>query len=208
MLESSSSRDSTSRNWWKYGDYPDLRLCLLRFAPMALTRRAVEFAAAQFSSRLCHLIPLRGTGGGMGIRTPDLLIANETLYQLSYTPNLIDFSALHANFRSKKDACLYRYRPVKANDRATERSTSQPPRSIPNVPCLKGHEINGAHYAVKKLAALSKPTLSAWKAALPCGQKGRRVNCLQRVTSHFFTGALNLHNEFFQWRQLVPTPRA
>ncbi len=25
--------------------------------------------------------------GGMGIRTPDLLIANETLYQLSYTPN-------------------------------------------------------------------------------------------------------------------------
>ena len=23
----------------------------------------------------------------MGIRTPDLLIANETLYQLSYTPN-------------------------------------------------------------------------------------------------------------------------
>ena len=24
--------------------------------------------------------------GGMGIRTPDLLIANETLYQLSYTP--------------------------------------------------------------------------------------------------------------------------
>jgi hypothetical protein len=32
------------------------------------------------------LIPLRGIGGGMGIRTPDLLIANETLYQLSYTP--------------------------------------------------------------------------------------------------------------------------
>src|SRR5437868_11046958 len=25
-------------------------------------------------------------GGGKGIRTPDLLIANETLYQLSYTP--------------------------------------------------------------------------------------------------------------------------
>ena len=28
---------------------------------------------------------LRGFGG-KGIRTPDLLIANETLYQLSYTP--------------------------------------------------------------------------------------------------------------------------
>ena len=27
--------------------------------------------------------------GGMGIRTPDLLIANETLYQLSYTPTNI-----------------------------------------------------------------------------------------------------------------------
>ena len=26
--------------------------------------------------------------GGMGIRTPGLLIANETLYQLSYTPGL------------------------------------------------------------------------------------------------------------------------
>ena len=27
-----------------------------------------------------------GKTGGKGIRTPDLLIANETLYQLSYTP--------------------------------------------------------------------------------------------------------------------------
>ena len=41
----------------------------------------------------------------MGIRTPDLLIANETLYQLSYTPNLIDFSELHYNPRNKK-RCL------------------------------------------------------------------------------------------------------
>ena len=30
---------------------------------------------------------LRGFGG-KGIRTPDLLIANETLYQLSYTPEI------------------------------------------------------------------------------------------------------------------------
>jgi hypothetical protein len=28
------------------------------------------------------------TIGGKGIRTPDLLIANETLYQLSYTPTI------------------------------------------------------------------------------------------------------------------------
>jgi hypothetical protein len=49
----------------------------------------------------------------MGTRTPDLLIANETLYQLSYTPNLIDFSELHGHLRSKKDACLYRHRPMR-----------------------------------------------------------------------------------------------
>jgi hypothetical protein len=29
-----------------------------------------------------------GGFGGKGIRTPDLLIANETLYQLSYTPEI------------------------------------------------------------------------------------------------------------------------
>ena len=45
----------------------------------------------------------------MGIRTPDLLIANETLYQLSYTPNLINFRHLDGNLRSKKDACLYHH---------------------------------------------------------------------------------------------------
>jgi hypothetical protein len=34
-------------------------------------------------------LPPRLSGfGGKGIRTPDLLIANETLYQLSYTPEL------------------------------------------------------------------------------------------------------------------------
>ena len=45
----------------------------------------------------------------MGTRTPDLLIANETLYQLSYTPDLINFSKLHGNSGAKKDACLYRH---------------------------------------------------------------------------------------------------
>ena len=38
--------------------------------------------------------PLDENGGGMGIRTPDLLIANETLYQLSYTPNFLKASEL------------------------------------------------------------------------------------------------------------------
>ena len=32
------------------------------------------------------LSPRKRETGGKGIRTPDLLIANETLYQLSYTP--------------------------------------------------------------------------------------------------------------------------
>ncbi len=51
----------------------------------------------------------------MGIRTPDLLIANETLYQLSYTPNFFDFSELHDNLPKKKDACLYRRRTMMAH---------------------------------------------------------------------------------------------
>src|SRR6266566_6570086 len=40
--------------------------------------------------------PLRAKTGGKGIRTPDLLIANETLYQLSYTPNMLNMSSLCA----------------------------------------------------------------------------------------------------------------
>ena|GEM_PF-3323747 len=32
---------------------------------------------------------LLASGGAKGIRTPDLLIANETLYQLSYSPNVL-----------------------------------------------------------------------------------------------------------------------
>ena len=32
--------------------------------------------------------PVPGSGGGMGIRTPDILLAKQVLYQLSYTPFL------------------------------------------------------------------------------------------------------------------------
>ena len=39
----------------------------------------------------------------MGIRTPDLLIANETLYQLSYTPNVLISIELRDNIWIKKD---------------------------------------------------------------------------------------------------------
>jgi hypothetical protein len=41
----------------------------------------------------------------MGTRTPDLLIANETLYQLSYTPNVFDFSQLHVTL-PERQRCL------------------------------------------------------------------------------------------------------
>ncbi len=36
-------------------------------------------------------------GGAEGIRTPDLLIANETLYQLSYDPIQLIFKHLQSN---------------------------------------------------------------------------------------------------------------
>lgn len=45
------------------------------FVPLKLRRDSLRSA-----------LPLRAKTGGKGIRTPGLLIANETLYQLSYTP--------------------------------------------------------------------------------------------------------------------------
>jgi hypothetical protein len=82
------------------------------------------------------------------------LFANETLYQLSYTPNLFDFSELHGNLR-KRERCLSI--PAQADEgkrhRQRHQAEQQQPtsRSIPNVPCLKRHEINGNYYAVKKI---------------------------------------------------------
>jgi hypothetical protein len=47
---------------------------------------------------------MRWKTGGKGIRTPGLLIANETLYQLSYTPvidgRILARLARHSNFNS------------------------------------------------------------------------------------------------------------
>ena len=45
-------------------------------------------------------------GGAMGIRTPDLLIANETLYQLSYDPNKLLLNQLRFVMKTK-DAGFY-----------------------------------------------------------------------------------------------------
>ena len=57
----------------------DLEVWGLR--PLNSSPRYPNYASGRiiYTSTLCF--------GGMGIRTPDLLIANETLYQLSYTPN-------------------------------------------------------------------------------------------------------------------------
>ena len=74
-------------------------LCLFGFAHMGAI--APGSRTEVLIPNLGHLIPLRGIGGGMGIRTPDLLIANETLYQLSYTPNVFDFNELHGNLRKR-----------------------------------------------------------------------------------------------------------
>ena len=55
-------------------------------ALVALTVRLAAPGATDFNEyRWVFLVPW--AGGAEGIRTPDLLIANETLYQLSYDPN-------------------------------------------------------------------------------------------------------------------------
>ena len=46
------------------------------------------YKAKSLDSPAFHLSSFTSIRGGKGIRTPDLLIANETLYQLSYTPNI------------------------------------------------------------------------------------------------------------------------
>jgi hypothetical protein len=46
-------------------------------------RRLLRRASLRFSC-------LKAKAGGKGIRTPGLLIANETLYQLSYTPEIVE----------------------------------------------------------------------------------------------------------------------
>jgi hypothetical protein len=45
--------------------------------------------------------------------------------------------------------------------------SSQLPRSIPECPCLKRHEINGTSYAIKKSAARSKPPALRSASGMP-----------------------------------------
>ena len=48
----------------------------------------------------------RAKSGGKGIRTPGLLIANETLYQLSYTPGKTERSMVQRFFHEFKLSSL------------------------------------------------------------------------------------------------------
>ena len=57
-------------------------------------------------------------GGGTGIRTPDLLIANETLYQLSYTPR----QRRARRYSQRHASCKYFSAAVPKNFRAVEES--------------------------------------------------------------------------------------
>ena len=48
-------------------------------------------------AKMRGVVPDRGCGG-KGIRTPGLLIANETLYQLSYTPQITHSKGLSKTY--------------------------------------------------------------------------------------------------------------
>jgi hypothetical protein len=94
----------------------------------------------------------------MGIRTPDLLIANETLYQLSYTPKLIDFSQLHVTL-PERQRCLSI--PPETNE--GKRHRRKPPSGTTETSskyskCLsfERHEINRNYYAIKKIRSKIK----------------------------------------------------
>ena len=91
----------------------------------------------------------------MGIRTPDLLIANETLYQLSYTPES----------RCRRGLCRDRCRPRKAG-----RSTRFAPLHFPRQPeSVKEATPNRKAVVARKIFwRKRKGTLQAaraWKAA-------------------------------------------
>ncbi len=62
-------------------DSPDLSEVEVRGITLPLVHPIMKPFGVSFYLHACGF-------GGKGIRTPDLLIANETLYQLSYTPIL------------------------------------------------------------------------------------------------------------------------
>jgi hypothetical protein len=86
-------RNSAGRGMWgKIGVtlQPEVRSAVPQPAKMVgltgvepVTPRLSSVCSNQLSYR-----PALKSGGGMGIRTPDILLAKQVLYQLSYTPFL------------------------------------------------------------------------------------------------------------------------
>src|SRR6266513_2522206 len=85
---------------WRQGDYPKLRFgSSLSASHLAHALRAPpveQVLIPRRFSEFCHA----KICGGKGIRTPDLLIANETLYQLSYTPKIGERLSRRSGFSS------------------------------------------------------------------------------------------------------------
>jgi hypothetical protein len=77
-----------------------------------LSRMAVVFSLVK------NFLPFFGWGsGGKGIRTPGLLIANETLYQLSYTPVIGERRlARPVDFSSSESGLILIIRATRKND--------------------------------------------------------------------------------------------
>jgi hypothetical protein len=62
--------------------------CRVVARAISVTRLKMSAFAKAPARQSTLFATLRAKTGGKGIRTPDLLIANETLYQLSYTPEV------------------------------------------------------------------------------------------------------------------------
>jgi hypothetical protein len=79
------------------------------------------------------------------------LFANETLYQLSYTPNTINSRDLLSNFRSTKNTCLYRFQ--------QRRESWYRPASPKHPACSMSEiiiSINRNYYGVNKVRGKNK----------------------------------------------------
>ncbi len=88
--------------------------------------------------------------GGKGIRTPDLLIANETLYQLSYTPKYLIIKVLS----SIQERAIFIETPVchpVALNHFKRKSARQLLNKVQSAQWLFRHSINGTYYAQKKI---------------------------------------------------------
>jgi hypothetical protein len=93
-------------------------------------------------------------GGADVDRTRDLLVANETLYQLSYDPIQLIVSTLWLLETSKNQLV-----PPAILASADYAQTKELLEKTPHFPCLYRHSVNGAYYAIKKVSGKKKLTV-------------------------------------------------